>query len=71
MTGIPAARDQVKGMFEETGLRPDLVPMYTDALIALVHREAAERLREAGRREAAALIEPDPAVIDAVWGDGE
>ncbi|MEU1221349.1 hypothetical protein [Streptomyces microflavus] len=56
-------------LFEEAGLRPELIPTYADALLALRDTEIAARLREAGHAEAAALVQPDPDVIDAAWGE--
>lgn len=55
-------------VFEEAGLRPALVPVYADALIALRDTEIAALLREAGFEQAAALVQPDPALVDAALG---
>jgi hypothetical protein len=55
--------------FQEAGLRPALVPTYADALLALRDTEIAARLRAAGHAEAAALIQPDPDLVDAAWGE--
>ncbi|MFD7922563.1 hypothetical protein ACFV3R_25465 [Streptomyces sp. NPDC059740] len=56
-------------LFEEAGLRRDLIPTYADALLALRDTETAARLRAAGYAEAAALIQPDPDLVDAAWGE--
>ncbi|MER7937898.1 MULTISPECIES: hypothetical protein [unclassified Streptomyces] len=56
-------------LFEEAGLSPNLIPTYADALLALRDTENAARLREAGHMAAAALIQPDPGLIDAAWGE--
>ncbi|MEU7228883.1 hypothetical protein [Streptomyces chrestomyceticus] len=58
-------------LFEESGLRTELVPTYADALLALRDTEIAARLREAGFKEAAALIQPDPDLVDAAWGEDQ
>ncbi|MBZ6253579.1 hypothetical protein KVH27_35095 [Streptomyces olivaceus] len=58
----------ISGLFEETGLGDSLVPVYTTAVLALCDRAAAARLRQAGHHGAAALLEPDPAVIDEAFG---
>ncbi|RSS94257.1 hypothetical protein EF903_06885 [Streptomyces sp. WAC05292] len=56
-------------LFENAGVRPDLVPTYADALLALRDTEIAAKLRAAGHEQAAALIQPDPDFIDAAWGE--
>ncbi|MFD9248427.1 hypothetical protein [Streptomyces bottropensis] len=58
-------------LFEESGLRPDLVPTYADALLALRDTENAAKLRAAGHASAAAVIQPNPDLIDAAWGEEE
>ncbi|WP_433860188.1 hypothetical protein [Streptomyces kronopolitis] len=63
------AWQRAAGVFEESGLRTQLVPTYADALLALRDTEIASRLREAGFTEAAALIQPDPDLVDAAWGE--
>jgi hypothetical protein len=70
-TPEPTAEEVVKGLFEETGLRPALVPTYTAAVLALRDREKAAELRAAGMPEAAALLDPDPAVIAEAFGPEE
>lgn len=57
------------GVFEESGLPAQLVPTYADALLALRDTENAARLRKAGFDGAAALIQPDPDLVDAAWGE--
>ncbi|MER6109338.1 hypothetical protein [Streptomyces hirsutus] len=64
----PTAEEVVKGQFEENGLPSSLVPTYTAAVLALRDRENAATLRAAGFDDAAALLEPDPAVIDEAFG---
>ncbi|MFI5859331.1 hypothetical protein [Streptomyces parvulus] len=56
-------------LFQEAGLRPDLVPTYADALLALRDTEIASKLRQAGHEQAAALVQPDPDLVDAAWGE--
>lgn len=63
------AWQRAAGLFEEAGLSRQLVPTYADALLALRDTESASRLREAGFEEAAALIQPDPDLVDAAWGE--
>ncbi|MFI9052425.1 hypothetical protein [Streptomyces sp. NPDC053427] len=58
-------------LFEEAGLRRELVPTYADALLALRDTENAAKLRKAGYASAAALLQPDPDLVDAAWGEGE
>ncbi|PRH81078.1 hypothetical protein C6N75_00600 [Streptomyces solincola] len=55
--------------FEEAGLRSELVPTYADALLALRDTEIAAKLRAAGHERAAALVQPDPDLVDAAWGE--
>lgn len=69
MREAQTAEAQVSGLFEETGLRDNLVQTYTKALLALRDTENAARLRAAGHEEAAALLQPDPALIEAAWGE--
>ncbi|MEU2909159.1 hypothetical protein ACFYM3_16195 [Streptomyces massasporeus] len=64
----PSAEEVVKGLFEETGLHPSLVPTYTAAVLALRDREKAAELRAAGFGAAADFIEPDSAVIAEAFG---
>ncbi|WP_030372444.1 hypothetical protein [Streptomyces rimosus] len=66
-----SARQRAAELFEESGLRTESVPTYADALLALRDTEIAARLREAGFEEAAALVQPDPDLVDAAWGDGQ
>ncbi|MFG2408788.1 hypothetical protein ACGFR8_31480 [Streptomyces brevispora] len=58
----------VAGLFEESNLRPSLMPTYTAAVGALFDRDAAARLRAAGFVDAATFLEPDQAVIDEAFG---
>ncbi|MEE1764373.1 hypothetical protein [Streptomyces sp. SP18BB07] len=67
-TPEPTAEEVVKGLFEETGLRPSLIPVYTAAVLALRDREKAAELRAAGFTAAAAHLEPDPAAIAEAFG---
>lgn len=67
-TQEPTAESVVRGQFEESGLHPSLVPIYTAAVLALRDLESAAKLRQAGFAEAAAHLEPDPAVIAAAFG---
>jgi hypothetical protein len=66
--GYRTPEEILQGLFEETGLGDSLIPVYTAALLALADRRAAARLRAAGHTAAAALLEPDPAVIDEAFG---
>lgn len=66
-----SAWQRAAALFEESGMRPELVPTYADALLALRDTETAATLRAAGFEEAAARIQPDPDLVDAAWGEGE
>ncbi|MGW0562903.1 hypothetical protein ACWDZ4_20345 [Streptomyces sp. NPDC003016] len=63
------ARQRAAELFEEAGLRRELVPTYADALLALRDTENAAKLRAAGHERAAAVIQPNPDLIDAAWGE--
>jgi hypothetical protein len=69
--GDKTAEQRVTGLFEEAGLPDRLVPTYTKALLALRDMENAAKLRAAGFQEAAALLQPDPALIEEAWGEEE
>ncbi|MFI6142422.1 hypothetical protein ACIBCC_30050 [Streptomyces griseus] len=64
----PTAEEWLAGVFEERAFPQRLLPTYTAAVIALFDRSAAERLRAAGFTEAADVLEPDQAVLDAAFG---
>lgn len=63
------AEQRVAGMFEEMGLPDRLIPTYTRAILALRDTESAAMLRAAGFEEAAAALQPDPALLDEAWGE--
>ncbi|MFJ4880171.1 hypothetical protein ACIP93_33855 [Streptomyces sp. NPDC088745] len=69
-TPEPTAESVISGLFHDTGLgaRPDLIPVYIAATLALRDHENAATLRAAGHTAAADILEPDPAVIAAAWG---
>ncbi|PNG22343.1 hypothetical protein [Streptomyces cahuitamycinicus] len=67
-TPEPTAESVISGLFEESGLRPSLIPAYTAAVLALRDRDNAATLRAAGHSVAATRLDPDPAVIDEAFG---
>ena len=64
----PTAHERVTNQYEEIGMRRSMSRTYAAAVVALRDREIAALLRAAGHADAAALIEPDPAVIDEAFG---
>ncbi|MFE1250222.1 hypothetical protein [Streptomyces sp. NPDC058735] len=71
MTEQRTARQHAIDLYEEAGVGPALGSTYADALLALRDTETAANLRAAGFERAAALIQPDPDLIDAAWGEDQ
>ncbi|AWI32726.1 hypothetical protein [Streptomyces tirandamycinicus] len=63
------AEKRVSDLLEESGVRDSLIPTYAKAFTALYAMEFAAQLRAEGFEEAAARLQPDPAVIEAAWGE--
>ncbi|MFD7763607.1 hypothetical protein [Streptomyces microflavus] len=70
MAEIPTnPRDPLLVTMMEAGVPEHFRDTYADALLGLRDRENAALLRTAGFEDAAALLDPDPALFEEAWGD--